>query len=77
MKTITFQELIELNNMLEENDLQVKIHLRDSCGGQTFWINKLDSTDIPSEVYEVLGKFFNKKNINISFNNKKTEFWSK
>lgn len=77
MKTITFDELIELNRMLEEKNLKVKVHLRDACAGQAFWIENLDNISIPLEVYTELESFFNKKNISIAFNNSKTEFWSK
>ncbi len=77
MKTITYQELIELNSLLEEKSLQVKIHLRDACGGQAFWIETLKEADIPPQLYEELKRFFSVKNIEIAFNNSKTEFWSK
>ncbi len=77
MKTITYQELIELNSLLEEKSLQVKIHLRDACGGQAFWIETLNKADVPTGVYEELERFFSQRNINIKFNNSKTEFWSK
>jgi len=77
MKTITYQELIELNSLLEEKSLQVKIHLRDACGGQAFWIETLNTADISTGVYEELERFFSQRNINITFNNSKTEFWSK
>lgn len=77
MTTITIEELIELNRILEEKNLQSKIHLRDACGGQSFWIETLDNSDIPAQLYDELDIFFSQRNINIKFNNSRTEFWSK
>ena len=36
MNYITFNEIIEVNGLLEEKGLNFKVHLRDACGKQYF-----------------------------------------
>lgn len=37
MNYITFNEIIEVNGLLEEKGLNFKVHLRDACGGSNRW----------------------------------------
>ena len=37
-KVVNFFDLIHLNERLEQQGLLSKIHLRDTCGKQTLWI---------------------------------------
>lgn len=37
-KVVNFFDLIHLNERLAQQGLLSKIHLRDTCGKQTFWI---------------------------------------
>lgn len=41
MNYITFNEIIEVNGLLEEKGLNFKVHLRDACGKQSCWIEPL------------------------------------
>ena len=41
MNYITFNEMIEVNGLLEEKGLNFKVHLRDACGKQSCWIEPL------------------------------------
>ena len=38
MGYVSFNDVIELNGILKEKGLNFKIHLRDTCGRQSFWI---------------------------------------
>ena len=40
-KVVNFFDLIHLNERLEQQGLLSKIHLRDTCGKQTLWIELL------------------------------------
>lgn len=40
-KIVNFFDLIHLNERLEQQGLLSKIHLRDTCGKQTLWIEVL------------------------------------
>ena len=40
-KVVNFFDLIHLNERLEQQGLLSKIHLRDTCGKQTLWIEVL------------------------------------
>lgn len=40
-KVVNFFDLIHLNERLEQQELLSKIHLRDTCGKQTLWIELL------------------------------------
>ena len=41
MNYITFNEIIEVNGLLEEKGLNFKVYLRDACGKQSCWIEPL------------------------------------
>lgn len=53
MAIVTFDQMIELNEMIKNLELHFKIHLRDACGGQSFWIEPLGD-DISADEYEKL-----------------------
>lgn len=70
MKIIAFQEIIELNHILEEKGLSFRIHLRDSCGGQSINIEPLSNCGTEGkndEMHEVIKEYFSKKRINVQF----------
>ena len=41
MSYVSFNDVIELNGILKDKDLNFRIHLRDTCGRQSFWIEPL------------------------------------
>ena len=40
MNYITFNEIIEVNGLLEEKGLNFKVHLRDACGNSPVGSNR-------------------------------------
>ena len=43
MNIVSFNQVIELNHLIEKKDLPFKIHIRDSCGAQSFYIEELEN----------------------------------
>lgn len=37
MSYVSFNDVIELNGILKDKGLNFRIHLRDTCGRQSFW----------------------------------------
>ena len=59
MNYITFNEIIEVNGLLEEKGLNFKVHLRDACGKQSCWIEPLENCACEGryeEMYQVRSK---------------------
>ena len=54
-KVVNFFDLIHLNERLEQQGLFSKIHLRDTCGKQTLWI-ELPSSEKPDEREKIDGQ---------------------
>jgi hypothetical protein len=77
MPVVTFNQMIELNEMLKNLDLRFKIHLRDACGGQSFWIEPLEES-IPTEEYEklymIMESYFIKNRMSIVYTDDKINF---
>ena len=46
MTIITFNEIIEVNGILEQKHLNFKLHLRDACGAQALWIEPLETVPV-------------------------------
>ena len=40
MSYVSFNDVIELNGILKDKGLNFRIHLRDTCGRQSFWIEE-------------------------------------
>ena len=38
MSYVSFNDVIELNGILKDKGLNFRIHLRDTCGRQSFWM---------------------------------------
>ena len=52
MSYVSFNDVIELNGILKDKGLNFRIHLRDTCGRQSFWIEPLgpiSATGTPKE----------------------------
>lgn len=70
MAIVTFDQIIELNEMIKNLDLHFKIHLRDACGGQSFWIEPLgdgSSADEYEKLYMILDAHFTKNKMTIEY----------
>lgn len=73
MKIVSINMVIELNNLLKEEN--VKIHLRDACGKQSLWIEKLNSDTITQKAYDIITEYFKKEKFNVFFSDDKIHFW--
>lgn len=75
MKIVSFNEIIELNHIIVEKDLGLKLHLRDACGGQSFWLEKSASLTPNLELlYYELEQYFAHKNMSIEYFDDKMSF---
>ena len=77
MNYITFNEMIEVNGLLEEKGLNFKVHLRDACGKQSCWIEPLGNCACEGryeEMYQVVEEYFRSKGQKIEFDETKLNF---
>ena len=51
MNIISISKIVELNKLLLENGINIKIHISDACGKQSMWIEPLDSQPVEENVY--------------------------
>lgn len=70
-KVVNFFDLIHLNERLEQQGLSSKIHLRDTCGKQTLWIElpsgeKIDGQEL-EKTKEQIEAFFAIKGMTVEF----------
>lgn len=78
MKVISFNEIIELNHVLEENKLAFRIHLRDACGRQSMWIEPLGNCACDNryeELYQVLNQYFLDNRYQVEYSEDKLNLW--
>ena len=74
---LTYNDISEVNYLLDEQELSFKLHLHDTCGSQSFTIEPLSSCsfeDCFEEMQNVIIKYFEKKNIHIRFMENNLEF---
>ncbi len=74
---ITYNEVIEINHLLEEKNLQFKLHLHDACGSQSFTVEVLSNCACEGryeEMKQTIGGYFEKKGIAIRFLENDLEF---
>ena len=79
MNYITFNEIIEVNGLLEEKGLNFKVHLRDACGKQSCWIEPLGNCaceGLYEEMYQVVEEYFRSKRQKIEFDETKLNFFA-
>ncbi|WP_394925470.1 hypothetical protein [uncultured Robinsoniella sp.] len=78
MKIISIQDIIECNQMLKEKELAFKLHIRDACGKQSFWIEPLGSEGgemCGRDMYQALDDFFGQRGCKIAYSEDKLNFW--
>ena len=76
---IRFNEIIEVNGLLEEKGLNFKVHLRDACGKQSCWIEPLGNCACEGryeEMYQVVDEYFRSKRQKIEFDETKLNFFA-
>lgn len=72
---LTFNEIIDLNHILEEKGISFKVHLHDRCGSQSFTVEPTGKNEQPIDYAknEILD-YFNKKRITLKFSEDNQEF---
>jgi hypothetical protein len=71
---ITFNEVIELNKLAEEQKLPYRIHLRDTCNAQSLWIEDLKAgapVAADDDMRRLLEGYFGKQGIKVRFGTEK------
>ena len=67
MNIISINKIVELNKLLLENGMKIKIHISDACGKQSMWIEPLDSQLVEENVYAYLENFFEKERVKLIY----------
>lgn len=70
MAIITFNEIIEVNGILEQKHLNFKLHLRDACGAQALWIEPLGNCACEGhydEMHQMIEQYFLDKGLNVKY----------
>ena len=75
MQTLSISMVVELNKLLAHNDLEFKIHLSDTCGKQSLWIDSNIPISSLDKFYPLMEAYFEKYNITLQYNANKTSFW--
>ena len=76
---ISFNNIIEINDILKENNLDFKIHLRDTCGGSSMWIEVLGGEGSPASnalLYTFIDDYFTKLRVKLEYSNDRISFWT-
>jgi hypothetical protein len=74
---VIYNDIIEINHVLEERGLYFKLHMRDACGSQSFWVEPLSDYSCEGryeEMQSVITEYFAGKNISIRFLENKLDF---
>lgn len=77
MNIVSFNQIIELNNLLQKKALQFKIHIRDACGAQSFYIEQLDNSNgvgIDEEIYNTIDEYFKNDKMTVVYYDDKYRF---
>lgn len=77
MNFVSFNDVIELNGILKDKDLNFRIHLRDTCGRQSFWIEPLGNCACEGrydEMYQVVEEYLEGKGFSVQYDDQKMNF---
>ncbi len=75
MKYISIGEVLTLNQRIQKEEMPYVIHVRDACGKQSFWIEKLHQDTDDQKLVELLSEFFHSLQLNIVFSEDRINFW--
>lgn len=67
---VTFQNILEINHILEDKGLEYKLHLHDACGSQNVTVEPLGnsvSDDHYADMKDVVMNYFKEKDVVIQF----------
>lgn len=79
MKYVGIHEVIECNKQLEKEKFPYKLHLRDACGRQSFWLEPLvqeveETTE--EKMFDFVKHFFSERGFELLFSkDSKYDFW--
>lgn len=74
---VTYNEVIELNHLLEGQGLNFKLHLRDACGSQSFLMEPFSNCSCEGRYEDMMREvslYFEKKGIVIKFLENQLQF---
>lgn len=77
MSYVSFNDVIELNGILKDKVLNFRIHLRDTCGRQSFWIEPLGNCACEGrydEMYQVVEEYLEGKGFSVQYDDQKMNF---
>ncbi|MBK5244496.1 MAG: hypothetical protein JJE18_05655 [Eubacteriaceae bacterium] len=77
---LTWNDIIDLNKKVKENNFDYKVHLSDACGGQSMWIEALSGKSKPEEIESLsllIQDYFTGINAEVVFSWDKKSFWTK
>ena len=77
MNIVSFNQIIDLNHLLQKKDLQFKVHIRDACGTQSFYIEQIGnsgSIGLNEEIYDTIEKYFKSSDMTVVYHNNKHQF---
>ena len=77
MSFVSFNDVIELNGILKDKGLNFRIHLRDTCGSQSFWIEPLGNCACEGrydEMYQVVEEYLEGKGFSVRYDDQKMNF---
>lgn len=74
---VTYNDIIEINRILDETGLSFKLHLHDACGSQSFTVEPLSECTFDNhyeDMKKVIIYYFREKGIAIQFLENGLEF---
>ena len=86
MSYVSFNDVIELNGILKDKEISFckeiskvieEIHLRDTCGRQSFWIEPLGNCACEGrydEMYQVVEEYLEGKGFSVQYDDQKMNF---
>lgn len=74
---ISFGEVLECNGFLTKRGLGFRIHLRDACGKQSFYIEPQNGEGGGpyEEIHDALSEFFGNQGFQLEFSDDGLNFW--
>ena len=78
MYCISYNDIIEINGILQDQGLHFRIHLRDACGKQSCWIEPLGHCACEGhfeDMYLIVTDFFAKRRASVEYDEEKLNFW--
>ena len=77
MNIVSFNQIIELNHLLQKKDLQFKVHIRDACGAQSFYIEQLEDSnrvETDEDLFNTIDDYFKNEKMIVVYLDDKYRF---